>query len=157
MQTALTIARGLGITLSKPFTRIEEENSPGRYHRRRITESWFGVSSRAERTGRCRETPPPILPFLGRRSRSDTLNRMSTTPSVPEQDVTLRELYPHLTDAELQDVECRLDEYLTLAFRIWTRIESDPQALAEFEALTARKSHPTIEPERSQPKPSQST
>ena len=66
----------------------------------------------------------------------------------------MRELYPHFTEAELQDVERRLDEYLALAFRIWTRIESDPQALAEFEALTARESRPTIEPERSTAKPS---
>jgi hypothetical protein len=69
----------------------------------------------------------------------------------------LRDLYPQLTKVELQDAERRLDGYLALAFRIWTRIQSDPKALAEFEALTIRESGHTIGGERSNPKPSQET
>ena len=82
---------------------------------------------------------------------------MPTPSPSPHPEVTLREIFPQLTDAQLQDAERRLDEYLALAFRIWTRIESDPQALAEFEALTANESRPRIEPKWADPKPSQKT
>lgn len=82
---------------------------------------------------------------------------MSTKPPGSHQEVTLRELYPHLTEAELQDVERRLDDFLVLALRIWTRIESDPQALAKFNMLTTSQLRPTIEPERSNPEPNQTT
>ena len=80
-----------------------------------------------------------------------------STPAGPNGQITLRELYPHYSDLELQNVERRLDDYLALALRILTRIESDPRALAEFEALTASQPCPKIEPKTSAPKPSTAT
>jgi hypothetical protein len=82
---------------------------------------------------------------------------MTTNPAEPQKEISLRELYPELRETELQDAERRLDDYLALAFRIWTRIQSDPEALANFETLTASQPHPTIEPKRSDPKQSQIT
>jgi hypothetical protein len=74
---------------------------------------------------------------------------MSTITPEPRRELTLHDLYPQLTDTELQDAARRLDQYLSIAFRIWSRIEADPQALAGVEALTACESHPTIETKRS--------
>ncbi len=76
-------------------------------------------------------------------------------PSESQREITLHELFPQLSETELRDAERRLDDYLALAFRIWTRIQSDPEALAAFNALTAAAMHPTIEPKGSDPKLSQ--
>jgi len=69
----------------------------------------------------------------------------------------LRQLYPHLTEFQLEDAERNLDDYIAVALRIWTRIESGPEALAHFESLTQLRSRPTIEPKRSNLKLSQTT
>jgi hypothetical protein len=78
-------------------------------------------------------------------------------PPARSPEITLRGLFPDLTEADLSKAEANLDEYLALAFRIWTRLQVDPEALAAFEALTASQSHPRIEPTRSNPNPSQTT
>jgi hypothetical protein len=75
----------------------------------------------------------------------------------PRHEITLRDLFPTLAETDLPKAEANLDEYISLAFRIWTRLKADPEALAAFEALTAHKSHPTIEPKGSNSKTSQTT
>jgi hypothetical protein len=76
-------------------------------------------------------------------------------PPAPNPDIALRDLFPKLSEIDLPKAEANLDEYLALAFRIWTRLHVDPEALATFEALTASRSHPTIEPTGSNRKPYQ--
>lgn len=82
---------------------------------------------------------------------------MTGDPSDPQREITLRQLYPDLSEEDLKEAERRLHDYLAAALRIWTRIHSDPEALANFEALTARESHPTIDCDRSNPQPSKPT
>ena len=71
--------------------------------------------------------------------------------SDPQQEITLRQLYPDMSEERLKEVDRRLHDYLAVVLRIWTRIHADPEALANFEALTAGESDPTIKGERSNP------
>jgi len=74
---------------------------------------------------------------------------MTTVSHDPEQEHPLRHLYPDLNEQEVKEAERRLEGYLALALRIWTRIHSDPVALANFVALTGEESDPTMNSERS--------
>ena len=47
-----------------------------------------------------------------------TLTTMKTPP-------TVRDLYPHLTDEELEIVEDQLERYLALVLRIFKRMEKE--------------------------------
>ena len=42
--------------------------------------------------------------------------------------VTIRDLYPHLSEKELEEAEDNLDRYLALALRIFERIELERNA-----------------------------
>lgn len=57
----------------------------------------------------------------------------------PQQGRTLRQLYPHLSDSQVREADENLRQYVTLALRVFERIEHDPEAWARFEALTASR------------------
>jgi len=43
---------------------------------------------------------------------------------------TIRDLYPHLTDAELERAEDNLERYLIVVLRIFERLESEKESAA---------------------------
>lgn len=59
--------------------------------------------------------------------------------------VTIRDLYPGLTDEELQEADENLERYVELVLRIYERIRSDPAEYARFKSLTASKEDHTIQ------------
>lgn len=73
---------------------------------------------------------------------------MSTNPLNPEQERTLRQLYPHLTDSQLEQANENLKEYVAFALRVFERLEVDSDAWERFEALTASRRKPNINRER---------
>jgi hypothetical protein len=54
-----------------------------------------------------------------------------------EEPPTLRDLHPHLTDAEIADAEIRFDRYIELAVRIFERLSADPTYPENIRRLTA--------------------
>ncbi len=73
---------------------------------------------------------------------------MSTTPPNPEQGRTLRQLYPDLSDSQLEEANENLREYVAFALRVFERLEIDPDAWRRFEALTASRRKPSMNHER---------
>ena len=63
----------------------------------------------------------------------------------------IRDLHPGLSDQQLKEAEENLERYLELALRIYDRICSDPEAYAQFRALTASGRAATMDVERSNP------
>ena len=55
------------------------------------------------------------------------------------KDLTLRGLYPDLSDDERAAADESLDRYVALILRIYERIREDPDAYARFKALTGPK------------------
>ncbi len=53
--------------------------------------------------------------------------------------ITIRDLYPHLTEEQLQEAEEHLTRYIELSLRIYERICNDPEAYAHFKALTSEE------------------
>jgi len=49
---------------------------------------------------------------------------------------TLRDLYPNLSEDELQEAEKNLDRYIAVVLRIQERLRNDPDAHARFHELT---------------------
>ncbi len=47
-----------------------------------------------------------------------------------EPPKSIGDLFPHLTPEELADAERRIAAYAALAFRVFERVESDPEAWA---------------------------
>lgn len=80
---------------------------------------------------------------------SGTVQEMKPPVGDNETDNALRELYPSLGHAELQEAQENLNRYLELALRVYERIQADPQAYAQFKALTASPERPTIKNKRS--------
>lgn len=64
-------------------------------------------------------------------------------------EITVRELYPHLTDAEQREAEENLQRYLELALRIYKRIRSEPETYAQLRVLTEPKHDPSMHAKRS--------
>lgn len=53
----------------------------------------------------------------------------------PPKALNLRELYPQLTEAQLERAELNFREYVESAARVYERIVADPEAYARFRAL----------------------
>ena len=70
---------------------------------------------------------------------------MSKNPWTPDREISLRELYPKLTDSDIEEADENLRQYVALAWRVFERLERDPEAWARFEALTADREKFTIE------------
>lgn len=65
--------------------------------------------------------------------------------------VTIRDLYPGLTDEELQEADENLERYVELVLRIYERIRSDPVEYSRFKSLTASQEDHTIQASDSDP------
>lgn len=61
--------------------------------------------------------------------------------TAPDQqsEKTVRKLYPHLSDPQLEEANENLRQYIALAVRVFERLELDPEASARFEALTVSR------------------
>jgi len=57
-------------------------------------------------------------------------------------------LYPHLSDAELDDARENIKQYLLLVVQVHERIQHDPARL-DFSTLTNKKTNSTLPAERS--------
>jgi len=78
------------------------------------------------------------------------LNGMRLNPPTPHEDQSksLRQLYPHLSDSQLEEANEILRQYVALAIRVFERLELDPEAWAHFEVLTASRRGSTMNRER---------
>lgn len=56
-----------------------------------------------------------------------------------EKPINVRDLYPDLTEEELQEAEENLEAYLEVVLRIYERIANDPAAYAELQKLLAEE------------------
>lgn len=74
---------------------------------------------------------------------------MQTSPSNAPTEVTLHDLYPHLTDEQLAEVGERLRDYVATVVSIYEYLENDSRAYARFKALTAANRCSRIHSERS--------
>ena len=70
---------------------------------------------------------------------------MSNNPTLKDREITIRDLYPHLTDEELREAEENMEKYLELELRMYERIFADPEAYARFKALTASRTQSSME------------
>jgi hypothetical protein len=66
-------------------------------------------------------------------------DRMRIEPSDSRPKNALHQLYPHLSDAQLAEADETLRQYVSLALRVFERLEQDPEAMARFDALTASR------------------
>jgi hypothetical protein len=69
----------------------------------------------------------------------------------PKPEITIRELYPHLSDTQLTEAEENLERYIALAVRIYERLQADAEADAQFKALTVSHKDHTIRIAKSNP------
>src|SRR5438093_9624931 len=70
---------------------------------------------------------------------------MANNPTSNNRDITIRDLYPRLADAELREAEENMERYLELELRVYERILGDPEAYARFKALTASRTQSSME------------
>ena len=70
---------------------------------------------------------------------------MANNPISEDREITIRDLYPHLTDEELREAEENMEKYLELELRMYERIFADPEAYARFKALTASRTQSSME------------
>ena len=68
-----------------------------------------------------------------------------------DRELTIRDLYPHLSEEQLKEAEENFARYVELELRVYERILSDPDAYAQFKALTASRRNLKIPSERSIP------
>ena len=69
---------------------------------------------------------------------------MPTDATSKDREITIRDLYPHLADAELREAEENMERYLELELRMYERIFADSEAYARFKALTVSSSGRTV-------------
>jgi hypothetical protein len=91
--------------------------------------------------------------FCQDRQTSLPWSRHLSSPTLPDTMATenrehlarLRELYPGLTDREVDEIDDVYDRYIALVSRIYERVQQDPEAYARFKTLTASRNVPTME------------
>jgi len=64
---------------------------------------------------------------------------------------SLRDLYPNLTDEELEEAEANLIAYVQNALAMYERIRSDPESYQQFRALTAELQNGSFEAPQNDP------
>ena len=74
---------------------------------------------------------------------------MDQTSGTNGTDPTIRDLYPHATDQELEEAEEFFMWYADFTLRMYERIAHDPTAYREFKALTAALQTATMESDHS--------
>jgi len=62
----------------------------------------------------------------------------------PKRSIDLAKLCPKLSPEELEEARENLRRYVVLALRVFERLESDPDAMARFDALTASRRASTM-------------
>ena len=67
---------------------------------------------------------PPVFPELSYRSMLG-----HSCMETPNQRAALRDLYPTLTDKELEEAESNLRTYFEIAFDVYTSIDNNPRRL----------------------------
>jgi hypothetical protein len=55
--------------------------------------------------------------------------------------ISIKDLYPNLSEEELRIAEENLDQYLEVVLRIYERILSDPEAYSKMERLLGERSN----------------
>ena len=60
------------------------------------------------------------------------------------EEITIRDLYPHFTDEQLKEAEENFKRYIELSIQMYRRIQGDPEAYAQFKALTEQDGGHTI-------------
>lgn len=63
---------------------------------------------------------------------------MSKYSSKGMSSPSIKTLYPHLGDAQCQEAEENIEQYLQLALCIYERIRQEPELYAKFRHLTAK-------------------
>lgn len=74
---------------------------------------------------------------------------MANSRAKRDHPLTVRDLYPHLTDEQLKEADYNLNRYLEHALRMFERLRADPEAYARFKALTASRRDSTMKDTRS--------
>lgn len=75
---------------------------------------------------------------------------MKTSPDdYQESELTLRDLYPQLSEEELSTLGEIFDQYLGIVLRQYARIYNDPEALTELAGLTNDELNARMKDERS--------
>jgi hypothetical protein len=67
---------------------------------------------------------------------------MSDTPA--PKPARLKQLFPSLAEAEYASLDAWYSAYAALILRMYERITNDPEAYADFLALTSRPSRPSM-------------
>ena len=76
------------------------------------------------------------MPSVGEYRIVPTSTVMRIDPPAFKSKLTLRQLYPHLSDSQVSEADEMLSQYVSFALRVFQRIEQDPDAWARFQALT---------------------
>lgn len=66
-----------------------------------------------------------------------------------DRELTIRDLYPDLDGAQLQEAEANLGLYLGVVLQIYERVRSDPKAYAQLQRLTRLENDGAMDAERS--------
>jgi hypothetical protein len=64
---------------------------------------------------------------------------MVTCKKSEKRELTIRDLYPKLSDEQLQEAEENLEHYIELSLRIYERILSDPDVYKKFQVHLAER------------------
>ncbi len=75
---------------------------------------------------------------------------MQNLASDKKDRITIRDLYPHLNEAQLKEAEENFQRYLEIALRIFERIQLDTRSCEQVTLTPSREDH-TIDRERSDP------
>ena len=84
------------------------------------------------------KTRPPAL------VRSSSVNQK-------DRPLTVHDLYPGMSDAWYAEAEVTLGRILSHSLTMYERLQQDPQAVAEFRALTASRRYAEMKSKRSTP------
>ena len=68
-----------------------------------------------------------------------------------QKPITIRNLYPHLSDAEVEEAEANLRQYLGVLVRMAERIQAEGHSLNQLAELTLSQEGSNVQDERSNP------
>lgn len=64
---------------------------------------------------------------------------MAESKQHKNREITIQDLYPHLNEEQLKEAEETLERYIELSIQMYRRIKADPEAYAQFIALTDKR------------------
>jgi len=56
-----------------------------------------------------------------------------------DKPITIRDLYPHLSEEQLKEAEENLNRYIEMALQIYERIDSDPKGRKWLDRLAQKR------------------